>query len=527
MKTSFPHYVRLPTAILVLCATLASPLSSRADEAQPALWNSVVTVDINWGKTLQISKTTPTLQIVVNPKLKQGSPVRERAYNIVRDLQADYVRFVPWFPYPQLAVAELAAPTAAGTSWKFDLIDPYVLDFLKATQGRKPVIDFGTIPQWMFRTEAPVAYPADPDEPSFAYSQGTELIDPTGQQLGDYFGRLVSWYSKGGFTDEQGKRHSSGHHYAIPFWEVLNEPDLEHATSPKEYALRYDAIVEGIRKVSPNTQFVGLSLANPAENVEMIHHFLDPGNHKPGIPLDWISYHFYAIPATGETINEWQYSLFHQAQGFADQVKIVDSIRRRASPATRTMVNEVGVILRSDFLEIRSGKAGEAKIPKEYWNLSGGVFAYVFMELSKIGIDVVGESQLVGYPTQFPSVSMVDWNNGEANARVHVLRLLRENFGMGESIVANNGRPSQDNPVSYQGYRAGGMRKILLINKRLAAVDVLLPADAVGGSIKSVDSGSGSKELAGSRLASATVRLAPFAVAVVSYREAAHVAAGL
>jgi hypothetical protein len=338
---------------------------------------------------------------------------------------------------------------------------------------------------------------------------------------------LAAWYSKGGFTDELGRRHDSGHHYAMPFWEVLNEPDMEHATTPEQYVRRYDAIVEGVRKVSPQTQFVGLSLANPAENVEMIHHFLDPAHHRPGIPLDWISYHFYAIPATGETINEWQYSLFHQAQGFADQVRIVDSIRRHASPATRTMVNEVGVILRSDFLELRSGKAGDVAFPGLYWNLSGAVFAHVFMELSKIGIDVVGESQLVGYPTQFPSVSMVDWDSGEANARVHVLRLLRDNLGVGDAIVANNGRPSQDSPVVYQGYRAGAMRKILLINKRLSAVDVVLPKAARCGTIKLVDALSGATALAGRRLASATVRLAPFSVAVVAYSEAPCAAEGL
>lgn len=56
------------------------------------------------------------------------------------------------------------------------------------------------------------------------------------------------------------------------------------------------------------------------------------------------------------------------------------------------------------------------------------------------------------------------------------------------------------------------------------AVDVFLPADAVGGVIKSVDAASGSKALAGSRLASATIRLAPFAVAVVAYPDPATTA---
>ena len=50
-------------------------------------------------------------------------------------------------------------------------------------------------------------------------------------------------------------------------------------------------------------------------------------------------------------------------------------------------------------------------------------YAYMFMELSKLGIDYIGESQLVGYPgvtsntTQFPDVTMIDWTNGKPNAR--------------------------------------------------------------------------------------------------------------
>ena len=50
-------------------------------------------------------------------------------------------------------------------------------------------------------------------------------------------------------------------------------------------------------------------------------------------------------------------------------------------------------------------------------------------ERTRLGIDVAGESQLVGYPTQYPSVSMVDWSNGKPNARFWVLKLLKENSG--------------------------------------------------------------------------------------------------
>ena len=47
-------------------------------------------------------------------------------------------------------------------------------------------------------------------------------------------------------------------------------------------------------------------------------------------------------------------------------------------------------------------------------------FADLCIELTRSDIDVAGESQLVGYPTQFPSVSLVDWNMGQPNARYRV-----------------------------------------------------------------------------------------------------------
>jgi hypothetical protein len=47
----------------------------------------------------------------------------------------DFVRYVPWLPYPKLAVAELEPPANGKTSWDFSLIDPMTLDFLNAQKG--------------------------------------------------------------------------------------------------------------------------------------------------------------------------------------------------------------------------------------------------------------------------------------------------------------------------------------------------------------------------------------------------------
>lgn len=67
------------------------------------------------------------------------------------------------------------------------------------------------------------------------------------EELGDYYARLVSWYTRGGFTDENGKWHESGRHFNFPYWEVLNDPELEHAMTPEQHTARYDAIVSAMR----------------------------------------------------------------------------------------------------------------------------------------------------------------------------------------------------------------------------------------------------------------------------------------
>ena len=177
---------------------------------------------INWDKTTVVSKSTPTLQVVVNPPLRPGEALGIASYKAVKELGADYVRYVPWLPYPKLGVAELEPPTKDKTSWDFTLIDPMTKDFLAATEGHSTILNFSTSPTWLYKTDKPATYPDDPNKVTWDYTQGTELRDPTGNELGDYYGRLVSWYVNGGFTDENGKKHESGYHYKLPYWEVLN-----------------------------------------------------------------------------------------------------------------------------------------------------------------------------------------------------------------------------------------------------------------------------------------------------------------
>jgi len=312
-------------------------------------------VKVDLSKVERVSKTTATLQVVVNPLLRRSSAIHARVFRAMKGLEADDLRYVPWLPFPKLAVAELDPPKNGKTYWDFSLIDPMTIDFFEATKGHEPILNFSTIPQWMLQTVKPVLCPPDPDQGTWEYEQGTEFRDQNMEEFGNYYARLVSWYTQGGFSDENGQRHDSGYHYKIRYWEVLNEVDLEHRMTPQQYAACYDAIVSAIRRIQSNMKFIGPALALPSTNPQFFEYFLDHQHHKPGIPLDMISYHFYAVPQPDETPEIQQFTFFQQADHFIDTANYIDSIRQRLSPETGTAINELRCISADDLDQQKPG----------------------------------------------------------------------------------------------------------------------------------------------------------------------------
>jgi hypothetical protein len=121
---------------LLVVSAIAAGITVRAQDAQQQK------VDIDWDKTVIVSKSTPTLQVVTNPMLNPGAPIHDGSFAALKALGADYVRYVPWLPYPKIAVAELEPPTKEKTSWDFTYIDPVTKDFLAATEGQATMINF-------------------------------------------------------------------------------------------------------------------------------------------------------------------------------------------------------------------------------------------------------------------------------------------------------------------------------------------------------------------------------------------------
>lgn len=470
-----------------------------------------VAIHVDWAKTEPL-RTVPTLQVVINPMLRRGSPIHDAAFADLKSLGADDVRLAFWHPYPKLAVAELDPPTATKTSWDFSLIDPLVKDFLSATAGHSTIFSMSTIPAWMYETAKPVAYPADADKLTWDYIKGKELRDLSCETLAGYYERVAEWYEKGGFTDELGKRHESGYHDALPYWEVFNEIDVEHQPTPEQYTTCYDAIVGRLHALDPKMKFVGLAMAFPERDPAMLEYFLDHAHHKPGIPIDMISYHFYAVPTREQTVEDWQYTLFDQADRLVASIRFIQQMRKRLSPETRTTMDEVGTILPTDWHPDDPYNPGPP-IPPVYWHASGALYAYFYIEAAKLDIDALGESQLVGFPSQFPSVTMVDWKTGKPNARFEVLRLIHDAAVEGSERAATKFAGTDMDALALKGPRG---RVLLMVNKRNRAIAVELPAEFAHGSAVTVDESTDDAQPEPKQWSGTAMTLAPFAVTAIT-----------
>ena len=472
-----------------------------------------ITIQAHWDKVIRVSRTVPTYLLGAGPSVWRDSPLHDKVFQTLKDLGADDVRFAGGgYVFPHYGVAELAPPTATGTSWDFSYVDPLMEDVMNMVKGRPAVINFTTIPAWMFKLKEPVHYPADPTKICWDCDRGTELRDPSGREVADYFARVVSWYVKGGFADELGRWHPSGHHYKIDYWEVFNEPDLEHHFSPQTYTKLYDVIVEAIHKISPATRFVGISDSYPGGHPDFFLYFLNPRNHQPGIPLDMISYHFYAVPGADESPEVQQYTYFYQADRFLEIVGYIEAIRKHFSPRTGTMVNEIGTMLPNDWNQNKPDYVFKPIRPS-YWSLSAATYAYVFARLAAMGIDAAGESGIPTTPGMWPSIAMMDWDSGQPNARFWVLKLIRDNFLPGDKIVDSE---CADGSILSQAYvTQNGERQMLIVNKRDQEREVSLP-EATGGTLEMVDEATGSNPPATRTIEAGTFKLGRFAVAAVT-----------
>jgi len=163
-------------------------------------------------------------------------------------------------------------PPQNNTYWNFTYIDPMFQDFLDATDGHSRIISFSTQPCWLFQQDTPHIYPDNATAVDWGYPVGTAFVDDSMQALGDYYGRLFAWYSRGGFTDEYGLDYNSGYQYSWDYTEIFNEIEGEHHMSIENYTRAYDAVIQGIRRHTNNydMKYVGMALESKTSVIFLV-----------------------------------------------------------------------------------------------------------------------------------------------------------------------------------------------------------------------------------------------------------------
>jgi hypothetical protein len=508
----------LPIAVSFSLLVAACAAESRAQVSSP------IPVTAQWSHVTRVSITVPTTQHLANALTLRSNPLNKKLLADLRDLHTNDTRLQLWYSVPNQVMAELKEPTGTETFWDFKYMDPVVTDFFASTSGLHH-INIGTMPRWMFKVPV-VDIPPDPGASFYAYTDGTSgdlLKDPTGKQFAEFQARLYRWYTQGGFIDEVGKYHKSGHHFKIDYWGILNEPDFENKLNVEQYTRVWDAVAGAIRKIDPNVQFFGPEVSGA--EVEWARYFLNPRNHTADAPpVRYFSLHNY-ISANNDP-STWQARYFtdpagsggaFSARAFVDQVQQVMKLRDEMSPQTKIVIDELGTF---DSIKPSDGGGPDDEpygaYNPLYWVATGGNWAANFITAEKLGLPLISMTQMVGAPTQSPSCSMINPNTAQPNAHYWVLWLINRNFGPGDKLVDTTS-PSAD--VFAQAYITTRGRKLLVINTSDHAVSVVLDGAFAGGALKAqvVDEASGENPPRIDRLTGRTVQLAPFAVAVVSH----------
>jgi hypothetical protein len=505
-------------SVFAVPAVLLSSLAW-ADSERPQV---SVSVSADWNNITNISRTVPTTQHLASAYTLRKHPLNKALLSALRELGTNDTRLQLWYSIPKQAVAELKEPTATETFWDFQYMDPTVIDYFSNTSGIHH-INIGAIPRWMFKV-SPMDVPQDPGATFFRYTDGTTgalLKDPSGKQFAEYQSRIYQWYTQGGFIDEIGNVHKSGYHFKIDYWGILNEPDSENKLDVVQYTKIWDAVAEAIRKIDPHVRFFGPEVSGA--EVEWAGYFLNPKNHAPSAPaIDFFSLHNYVVgknePAT------WQVDYFtspnrtgpgSSSGAFIGQLRSVMKIRDELSPATEIVIDELGTANLPKLSDGWHPDVPYSTFHPLYWVAMGANWAADFITAEEFGIPLISMTQMLGYPTQSPSCTMVNWTNAKPNAHYWILKLVNSNFGPGDRLVST--LSSSQDIVALAASTMSG-RKILVVNTSDRTVEVdyrgVFPRASL--QIETVDETSGEHSPRVQRINGTTVKLAPFGVAVVT-----------
>ncbi len=220
---------------------------------------------------------------------------------------------------------------------------------------------------------------------------------------------------------------------------------------------------------------MGLALAS--RDVKWVEEFLKTPNR------DAFSFHYYSGPRTSRSDPAgFELMIADVDTHLLGPAQVIVDTRNAMSPSTKIYVDEVGTILPRD------NDVGVMQPGVLYYQASGAMFAYTFVQLARIEVEAVMMSQLVGSAAintadcrvpdpQYPSVSMFDPETEKGNARAEVLKVLLADFRIGATQLAKT--TNEAGPVFVQGLVSRGAKKALLVNRSANATVAIAVNGAV------------------------------------------------
>lgn len=428
----------MPTPAATLAPIIGNqPLSRCASATAGAM---PVTVALNGASQPAVTALSTNVAAITNLEPQDGA-LPHAAWDMLRQWNPPMVRLHFGF----YGGAGPSLPEAQPGSWDFTQLDA-LIGQLRA-QGISFYLEVRTAPPWMFNAIG-------------------QLRDPTFQEFATYMARLVGWYNKGGFTDEAGHFHASGHSGWVHTWEVWNEPNSSFeipapvpsrpATwlAPERFAQLYDTAAQAMRRVDPAIAIGGPAISSYPD-IPYLQNFV----HNVHEPLNFLAFHFYAI-GDAQTPDQ---DIFNAVYGprFADRLNAAHQILATEKPgqAIPIWIDEVGV---NEVSHLPSDPRGTSPL------------AYAFIS----EVFALASTQQVALLVQFPLVgtnqlALLDEQSHQIYRPFWFYELLARAFPPGAALVPL-ATPAGSGLVGLAAIAPDGQSlRLLVANSRVAhATDV-------------------------------------------------------
>lgn len=130
----------------------------------------------------------------------------------------------------------------------------------------------------------------------------------------------------------------------------------------------------------------------------------------------------------------------------------------------------------------------------------------------------------IGYPQlpdlqfdpNFASVTILNWTTGEGTAKYWITKLLIETaqIDQDQTVITQTADVTETNIFSQAFIRKNGQKWVLIVNKRYADINVILP-ESTGGLMRVINEESTFGPAINITLTSNEIKLTPFGVAII------------